>query len=135
MVRLFETHRAYNARMKRRSNLFTSNANLVKLINEYRNLRNQINRGIPASNRNRLYKTSRNTKYALVKRAEKRISDSGVNARRNFPLNNSFHIRLRKILAAVPNTRSPYRTPPPKYVYVNNPNGSKAVGVRNFRSN
>jgi hypothetical protein len=127
MVRLFETRRAYNARMKRRSNLLTSNANIVKLIKEYRNLQNQINRWIPASNRSRLYQTSRNTRYALVKRADKLISNSGVNAQRNFPLNNSFHIRLRKILAAVPNTRN-RKVRTPKYVLVNQPNGNKGLG-------
>jgi hypothetical protein len=133
MVRLFETRHQYNERMKRRSNLLTSNANLVKLIKEYRNLENKFKRGIkhlPYQNRNRLYKTARNTGYAIVNRAQKRMSH-GANTRRNyFPLNNSYYRRLSKILAAVPNTRNRRVTNAPKHAFVHQPNGNMGLATR-----
>jgi aspartate oxidase len=131
MVRLFETRRNYNERMKRRSNLLTSNAKLRKLINDYRNLQNRIKKGIyHLPNRNNIHQKSRNMSNAIVKNAQTLISSKGANARHNFPFNNSPWRKLNKILAAVPNTRPIRHIPPkpPKYVLVNQPNGNIGLG-------
>jgi hypothetical protein len=136
MVRLFETSRKYNERMKRRSNLLMSNAKLVKLINDYRNLHNKIKAGIhdlPVPNQRRLFTQSHNMRHAIVNRAQQRMSNHGANTRRNyFPIHNSVWVKVTKILAAVPNTRRlrPPRTPT-KIVLVRQPNGNIGLGRKN----
>ena len=135
MVRLFETRRGYNARMKRRSNILKSNAALMKLIKEYRTLENRSKRANSYFNKNAIFQITMPMEYNIIYRTRKLLSNHGINPNRNLNPSWGPPYKMKKILAAVPNTRSPYRTPPPKYVYVNNPNGSKAVGVRNFRSN
>jgi len=135
MVRLFETRQAYNTRMKKRSSILKSNANLVKLIKEYRNTYPNVNKrlSLRAHVRKPNFLTPK-IETNIHRRALKVLKNHGVNAQRNFNFNAGFYKRLQKILAAVPNTRN-HRVTTPKYVRVNQPNGNVGLGRINFRSN
>jgi len=117
---MFETRNAYEARMKRRSNILRSNANLVKLIREYRKLKTRGSIHYLGMERN------------IVSNARKLLSNHGINPNRGLRLTKNssnsvpYHSRyiLNKILRAVPNNHN-------RYVYVNNPNGTKSMGRKN----
>lgn len=102
MVRLFESERAYVARMQKRRNMIRKNAELVRLIRTYRNSRNTV------------------SKHQLIGRASYVLPNLA-----RLPGNNL----LLKVLTAFPKSLNA-RTP--RYVVVNQPNSSKAVGRKNY---
>jgi hypothetical protein len=110
MVRFFESERAYVARMQKRRNMIKNNAELVRLIRAYRNSMNKRRPSYQGlMNRFQIEKE-------LVKRAKYILKNL-----ENVPSNRV----LMKVLMMYPKSLN---TRMPRYVLVNQPNRTKALG-------